>query len=157
MSTNKIIIRPAQRSDAARLHELHTVSVRTLCKNHYSEEVIDGWLLNRSPAGYHSPIDSCALFIAELEDQIAGFGEATKGAVVAVYVDPKYIHQGIGTRILAHAIEKARDGHSGPVRLESTLNARIFYEKAGFRVLKHSTVKRNHVEIPVVIMEYDVG
>ena len=51
----------------------------------------------------------------------------------------------------------ARSEHNGTVRLEATLNARDFYERAGFREVKRSMVKRNHVDVPVVVMEYDVG
>ena len=155
MGTKNIILRPSKREDADRLHELHTASVRTLCKNCYSEEVIDGWLLNRTPSGYHKPIDSHALFVAELEGQIVGFGEAVPGRIVAVYADPGHIHQGIGTMILAHAVDMARKDHKGPIRLESTLNARDFYSHAGFREIEQSTVHRNHVDVPVVIMEYE--
>ena len=157
MSTKNIILRSSKREDADRLHELHTASVRTLCKNCYSEEVIDGWLLNRTPSGYHKPIDEQMLFVAEREGQIVGFGEAVPGRIVAVFVDPGHIHQGIGTMILAHAVEMARESHNGSIRLESTLNARDFYAQAGFREIKHSTVHRNHVEVPVVIMEYTNG
>ena len=150
-----ILIRPAQRKDAVRLHELHTVSVRTLCKSHYSKDIIDGWLMNRTPDGYHDPIDSHALFIAELESQIVGFGEAVPGRIVAVFVDPMYIHRGIGTMILNHAVGMARDDQTGPVRLEATLNALEFYKHSGFLEIKHSTVPRNGVVVPVVIMEYE--
>ena len=157
MDKKNIILRPSKREDADRLHELQTTSVRTLCKNCYSEEVIDGWLLNRTPSGYHKPIDSHALFVAEHGSQIVGFGEAVPGRIVAVFVDPKYIHQGIGTMILAHAVDMAQKGHTESIRLESTLNARDFYAQAGFREIEQSTVHRNHVDVPVVIMEYEKG
>jgi GNAT superfamily N-acetyltransferase len=77
--------------------------------------------------------------------------------VVAVYVDPANVLQGVGSAILRHAVDLARREYAGPVRLEATLNARDFYERARFREVKHSTVKRNHVDIPVVVMEYDGG
>lgn len=48
----------------------------------------------------------------------------------------------------------ARDGHDGPIRLEATLNARDFYAHAGFHEIMHSTVRRNGIDVPVVIMEY---
>lgn len=117
------MIRQAQRKDASRLHELHTTSVRALCSEHYSPEIIDGWLENRSANGYLPPIERGAIFVAERDSTIVGFGEAAAGVVVAVYVDPSAIHQGVGSAILRHAIEMARRGHDGPQRVESTLNA----------------------------------
>ena len=77
--------------------------------------------------------------------------------MIAVYVDPAEVLQGVGTAILRHAIGLARREHDGPVRLEATLNARNFYQRAGFSEVKHSTVKRNRVDVPVVVTELDAG
>jgi len=95
--------------------------------------------------------------VAERGGRVVGFGEAGPGTVIAVYVDPADVLQGVGTTILRHAVALARREHEGPVRLEATLNARDFYEGAGFREIKRSTVRRNHVDIPVVVMECDAG
>jgi putative acetyltransferase len=157
MRSSDIVIRPARPEDTPRLHELHSASVRALCSSHYSAEVIDAWLLNRSPSGYLSPIERGVLFVAERTGRIVGFGEASAGMVIAVYVDPPDVHQGVGTAILRHAVGLARRKHDGPVRLEATLNACDFYEPAGFREVKRSTVKRNRVDVPVVVMEFDAG
>jgi GNAT superfamily N-acetyltransferase len=151
------VIRPARSEDALRLHELHTASVRALCAGHYSADVIEAWLWNRVPSGYLSPIERGALFVAERAGRVVGFGEAAPGTVIAVYVDPAEVLQGIGSAILRHAVALARKEHDGPVRLEATLNARDFYERIGFREVKRSTVRRNQVDVPVVVMEYDAG
>jgi len=71
--------------------------------------------------------------VAQQRGRVVGFGEATAGTVVAVYVDP------------------------GQFAEVSTLNARDFYERAGFRKISRSSVRRNHVDVPVVLMEYDAG
>ena len=136
-----------------RLHELHTASVRTLCASHYSAEIIDGWLQNRSPDGYAAPIKRGAIFVAETGNQAVGFGEAAAGVVVAVYVDPSVIRQGVGSALLRHALELARREHNGCVRVESTLNATGFYAKHGFREIGRATTKRGRVEVPIVRME----
>jgi ribosomal protein S18 acetylase RimI-like enzyme len=153
MAVMNIVIRQAQREDASRLHALHTASVRALCSEHYSPEIIDGWLQNRSVNGYLPPIERGAIFVAQRGSTIVGFGEAAAGVIVAVYVDPSAIHQRIGSTILRHAIEMARRGHKGPLRVESTLNASRFYERYGFREVKRSTIRRNLVEVPIVVME----
>jgi GNAT superfamily N-acetyltransferase len=157
MHSSDIMIRPGRPEDAARLHELHAASVRALCSSHYSADVIEAWLLNRAPSGYLKPIERGVLFVAERSSRIVGFGEAGVGTVIAVYVDPADVLQGVGTAILRHAVGLARREHDGPVRIEATLNARDFYEHAGFREIKRSSVKRNRVDVPVVIMEYEAG
>src|SRR5205085_1495461 len=80
--------------DALRLHELHAASVRALCAKHYASEIIEGWLQSRTLSGYLAPIERAASFVAELNHKIIGFGEATAGAIVAVYVDPSATGQG---------------------------------------------------------------
>jgi hypothetical protein len=70
------LIRQARPTDAERLHELHTTSVRTLCSGHYTADIIDGWLLNRRPEGYLPPIERGDLFVVDDHTEIVGFGEA---------------------------------------------------------------------------------
>ena len=147
-------IRPARPDDAPRVHELHTVSVRTLCSAHYAADVIDGWLANRAPADYLRPIERGDLFVAERDGHVVGFGETAPGRILAVYVDPAVARHGVGRAILRHAIVKAGDG---PVRLEATLNARAFYAHEGFHELARFAIRRNRVDVPVVFMEYGGG
>ena len=118
--SSDFVIRPARPDDAPRLHELHTASVSALCSGHYAADVIEGWLLNRAPDGYLAEIERGDLFVAERDGRVVGFGEATAGKVVAVYVDPTAIRQGVGRAILRHAVALARRGREGPVRLEAT-------------------------------------
>jgi GNAT superfamily N-acetyltransferase len=94
-------------------------------------------------------------FVAEQRGQIIGFGEAAPGNVIAVYVDRTHIRRGVGSAILQKVMSMARTDHDRPIRLEATLNARDFYEHAGFRDVGRSTVRRNHVDVPIVIMEHD--
>ena len=151
--SDAVAIRSARPDDAPRIHELHTVSVRALCSGHYTAETIDGWLANRAPAAYLPEIERGELFVAERGGRVVGFGAATAGTVVAVYVDPAAILRGVGRAILRHGIALARRGHAGPIRLQATLNAREFYAREGFREIERAATRRNDVEIPVVVME----
>ena len=149
----RFAIRTATPDDAARLHELHTAAVRQLCAPHYTPDIIDGWLANRTPSGYLPAIERAAIFVVEHEGRIVGFGEADAGFVVACYVEPTLARRGVGSTIMAHALTIARRGHDGPIRVEATLNAAAFYERFGFRAIARSSVRRNDVDIPVVLME----
>ncbi len=155
MRSPNLTLRPGAFADADRLHELHTVSVRTLCSGHYAATVIDGWLANRRPQGYLAPIGRGDLFVVEEGGRIVGFGEAVPGQIIAVYVDPAATHRGVGAAIMDRALVVARSGHKGPIRLESTLNAEAFYRRFGFQAVAHSTVQRNQTAIPAVVMELD--
>jgi GNAT superfamily N-acetyltransferase len=157
MRSANLTLRMASFADASRLHELHTMSVRNLCRGHYSAEVIDAWLANRGPKRYLAPIGRGDLFVVEDEGRMVGFGEAVSGRIVAVYVDPASVHRGVGTAIMDRALVIARRGHKGPIRLESTLNAEAFYGRFGFRVVKRLAVQRNGTNVPAVMMELAEG
>src|SRR5262245_53593524 len=131
----KVHIRAAALADAQRIHELHLSSVRTLCAPHYEPHAVDGWLNKRSPKAYLRSIESSAIFVAEMDSKIVGFGESTAGEVLAVFVDPGYAGRGIGTALLRHALRFAQ-AEQNPVRVESTLNAVPFYERFGFRMVE---------------------
>src|SRR5262245_21503426 len=148
-----LVIRQARPADAARIHELHTSSVRELCSPCYPPEIIAGWLLNRCPEGYLPGIEGGQVFVVERGDVVVGFGEATTSVILGVFVDPVAVGAGVGSAIVERALEVARQGHPGPIRLESTLNAQAFYERFGFREVKRATVLRNHVAVAVVVMQ----
>jgi GNAT superfamily N-acetyltransferase len=143
----------AAAADAAQIHQLHFRSVKALCQDHYSLEQIDGWLKHRTPEGYLPGIEAGEMFLAVCSTKIAGFGHAEPGEILAIFVAPEFIRQGAGTLLLKHGIEIARSGHKGPIRLEATLNARGFYEKAGFMEIERISVQRGEALLSVIRME----
>ena len=152
MSDVRLTVRPASDGDAEKIHELHVTAVRMLCGPHYSPGIIEGWLANRSAQGYLRGIRSGATVVAELGPQVVGFGEGVPGEVVAVFVDPACVNRGIGSQLLERALQLAQADRR-IVRLESTLNAVGFYEKFRFLQVERSVVRRNHVAVPVVVMQ----
>ena len=146
-------VRRATAADANQIHELHTRSVRELCKGHYTLEQITGWVKNRTPNGYLSGIKRGEMFVAVEGAMIVGFGHAVPGEIRAVYVASEYIRQSVGTLMLAHGIHMARYGSQGIIRLDSSLNAQEFYTQAGFVETGRKSVQRNDVFLPVISME----
>jgi ribosomal protein S18 acetylase RimI-like enzyme len=145
-------IRLATLEDADTIHALHTASVRALCRNAYSSQVVDGWLLNRTPSGYKG-IEKGEMYVAELKGSVAGFSHVVPGEIVAIFVHPDHVRQGIGSVLVRHAMTKAQVDANGSVRVDSTLNAQRFYETMGFRKTGERLVRRNDVDIPIVEMK----
>jgi len=152
-----ITLRAATLSDAPSIHQLHLASVRALCAPCYEASVIDGWLTGRSPQDYAPGISSGAMLVAETRGRVIGFSEGVPGEVRAVFVDPIWTGMGIGAQLLAQALTLAEAGQSGPIHLESTLNAVSFYERYGFRQLGPIALRRGGVEVPTVLMERRAG
>jgi GNAT superfamily N-acetyltransferase len=151
-----ISLRQATAVDAEAIHELHLNSVRVLCASSYKPGIIGGWLKGRTPAGYLRGIAAGAIFVAEVESKRVGFCEAVPGEVVVVFVDPQSSRKGVGSALLSRALDVSA-GTPRPVRLESTLNAVSFCECFSFRQITRSSVRRNEVDVPVVIMERHAG
>src|SRR5690554_6608380 len=105
MRTTDVFLRPAGASDAERLHQLHTASVRQLCRDHYAPEIIDGWLMKRSADINRPVIELGDIFVAIRGDGIVGFSEAVPGEIRAVCVDPAVTGMGVGTLLMQRAMD----------------------------------------------------
>jgi putative acetyltransferase len=129
----EVAIRKGRPDDAARIHELHLASVRSLCSTHYPATIIDPWPERRKPSGCLEPIARGVIFLAQLYDRVVGFGETAPGSIEAIFVDPEFARRGVGRALLQHALAQAQAGYEGPITLEATLNAREFCERFGSR------------------------
>lgn len=143
----QITIRKAIPEDAAPIHELHLRSVRQLCSGVYSNEIIEGWLANRTPQGYLAGINQGEMYVAESDWTMIGFGHAVPGEIAAIYVDPAFTRRGIGRQLVDYGMKMATAEDVKIVKVDSTLNARPFYESCGFSFVKEITLRRNNVDI----------
>lgn len=134
---DKLSIRTAQRADAPTIYAIHQASLMTLCATHYSREQLQCVFANKTVEGYYRAIDCAQMFVCERDSQIVGFGHAVPGEVAAVFVHPDFVRQGIGSKLLNHAIQCARYEHTGLVKVIATLNARSFYDVFDKQIVIH--------------------
>lgn len=154
MNQSPTQLRQAEPADAEAIHQLHTRSVQTLCRSHYTPTQIEAWIGRRQPAGYLPAIERKEMFVAEVAGKLVGFGHAVAGEVVAVFVDPAWTRRGVGRQLLTHALALAQGPEQRPVFLEATLNARSFYERCGFQMMEEKLIQRGQTELAVVVMAY---
>lgn len=119
--------------------------------------------------------DDGRLFVAEATDaeddqtgSIAGFGdvrveppeyleEPADGGVRAVYVDPDYVGEGVGSALLERLEATAREWGLDSLGLHSSVNARGFYEHHGYEVVTELTFEfGGEVEGPAVEMRKEL-
>ena len=106
----------------------------SLALNEYREQ------LEAEPDAVELPvgqIERGEVFVAELEDRIAGFAVILMDDDIAeldgLFVEPELWRQGIGAALINLAVHKARrQGLS--MTVIANPSARIFYEKCGFKV-----------------------
>ena len=127
-------IRRARQEDCHSIGNVHTSAVKGIRTGVYTPEEIQAWAVPREPSSYEEHIRSKEFFVAEDEGAIVGFGVLNQenGEVEAVYVSPTTGGRGIGLEILRKLEARASDLGIRELRLNASLNAAAFYQKAGY-------------------------
>lgn len=155
-----IQIRRAETADADGVYEVHSRSIREICRSHYSEADIDAWAGRLFPGVHVDAMSSHEFFVAVEANLILGFGQLDikTGEIEAIYVHPMAVSRGLGSRILGRLEEQALSAGLSSLRLDASLNSVGFYEHAGFRREAETThVMRSGVEIACVRMSKALG
>jgi putative acetyltransferase len=148
-------IRRARQDDSQSITSVHIAAVTGIRTALYKPEEIQSWAIPKKPESYEESIRSKEFFVAEEDDIIVGFGVLNQESaeVEAVYVSPRAGRRGIGLEILRKLEERARALELPMLRLNASLNAVPFYEKAGYVGQERSTYRLSTgVEIACVPM-----
>ena len=146
----RVRIRPARDADAPRLREIAAAS-----KGHwgYDPERVRAWAarLELAPPPGHEVV------VAEAADGPVAFAVLVpRGAACVLddlWVAPEAMRRGVGSRLLDHAVERARELGAKRVEWESEPNAVGFYEKAGARFTGETSLSSWGRELPVMALD----
>jgi len=112
------------------------------------------WFAQRSGENYRSAVEQGALWIAEADGEPVGFTEFFPGLISMLFVRGGASGRGVGLRLLGFAVNGATVGAGGVIKLESTLNARVFYERNGFEAVGSGHLSRpGGVDLPTIRMQ----
>ncbi len=148
-------IRIASAKDSSKLWAIHRKALLVGSKNFYTDEQMKVWVDDLSSDTYEEGMKKEEIFVFEENDNIMGFGQAKKGEIVRIFVDPEFQERGIGKELFDQALRIASK-EVKKVKVESTLNAQSFYEKYGFEKIMDKFVERKGVKIPIIVLEYSV-
>lgn len=128
-------IRRAEVDDIEHFKEVVESSITVLCKDHYSQDQING-LLKQYPVPelYKRWLNERILLVAEKDSKIVGFAQFDPAiaAIEAVHVLPECTHLGIGRRLVEEIENIASAMNIKRIVLESSINADKFYAKCGY-------------------------
>ncbi|WP_439368036.1 N-acetyltransferase family protein [Bradyrhizobium sp. PMVTL-01] len=133
MPADDICFRPARLDDAETVFEITKASIAGLSRGCYSPAQVENWMGDRTPRFYEELIAKGRMSVCVRNDVVIGFVDAEPGEVTRLFVLPAAAGSGVGQRLLDIGVAQARLGHSGPIRLEATINAESFYRRYGFR------------------------
>lgn len=134
---------------------VHAAAVTGIRTALYTAEEIEAWATPKKLESYQESLRTKEFFVAEEDGVIVGFGvlNPESAEVEAVYVSPAAGRRGIGLEILRKLEETARARGLRVLRLNASLNAAPFYEKAGYVAQERSTYRLSTgVEIACIPM-----
>ena len=142
-------LRPYDSMDCEEIIKLFQETVHTVNARDYEKVQLDVWATGREElAQWDSSLKNNVTIVAEENGSIIGFGDMDrKGYLDHLYVHKDHQRKGIAAQIL-EALENEAVFHDTPAFTTfSSITARPFFEKMGYRVMYRNTVIREGVEL----------
>ena len=147
-------IREYNFDDAEAHAKVHRESVRGIASKDYRNEVIEAWACKEPE---DSPLDDeKKRFVAETEEgEVVGFSDYDKetNELSGLYVKPGHTRKGVGEKLLQKIEEDARETGLDRLWCKSTITAKDFYKKHGFKVDEETSHEIGGLEMKAYIME----
>jgi len=118
--------------------------------------IVEAWLYGRTPEGYVRAASSGGeVYWVAVEGTglVVGFASWSGDELVSLYVDPRHEGQGIGKQLFATCQADCEKEGCSISHLNSTINARTFYESLGFRAMREGFREKRNKRIPHIEME----
>ncbi len=147
-------IRLAKDEDFAAIARLHRQTIRNVNSKDYDKDIVDIWSSNTNAQKFRDSAHKCKRWVATENSKVVGFCDHGKQCELwGLYIHKDYIGKGIGSRLLKKAEESMKKGGCKKISIKSTLTAREFYEKHGYKVVKKDSHQIENRKIPIFIME----
>jgi putative acetyltransferase len=130
-------IRRSKIEDAIELGRLSRATIRTVNSHDHDKEIIAAWSKGNTAALYRATESDRIRFVAVEKEKIFGFTDMVPdGELTSLYVRPGYLGKGVGRSLLIHIETVAKAMGIKQMHCQSSVNARTFYEKHGYKVTK---------------------
>ena len=140
---DSVAIRRAQLEDADAIVAVLRRSIAELCvdDHHHDPVMLGAWLQNKTAANARTWIEATGNFMVVAQDGAGLCGVASLsaiGTILLCYVLPEVQFKGVGRALLKSVEAEARLRGLLGISLESTLSARAFYSRHGYRPMQNS-------------------
>ena len=139
----KMELRRYQQSDCEELTELFYNTVHTVNAKDYTKEQLDVWATEQVDlANWNQSLQEHYSIVAVENGVIVGFGDIDKtGYLDRLFVHSDYQGKGIATAI-CNQLEQV---FQGDITTHSSITAKPFFEKRGYKVVKEQQVERQGI------------
>ena len=133
-------IRKANASDALAIWNVRTLAIREISHPEYPKDLLETWAPEIMPGSFPDNIKRCDWFVAEIKGEVVATGslDLEKKSVEGMFTLPGFQGRGLAGLILAQVENAAILNGLMKITLESTLSAKNFYEKNGYKSTERS-------------------
>jgi len=130
-----LVIRAACLDDAAAISTLVQRTVRISNGKDYPANSIELIVANFAADKVGERMAERDVFVCQQDDRVVGTIALGGDRLRTLFVDPDLQHTGIGARLVDHLEAHARKAGVRELTLSSSLTARGFYERLGYRLI----------------------
>jgi GNAT superfamily N-acetyltransferase len=131
-----LTIRPASVADVAALSDLIRRTVRLSNAGDYAAPVVELIAANHAPGKVAQRLVERDVFVCLDGPRIIGTIGLGRDKLRSLFVEPGLQGKGIGARLVAHLEAHARAAGVVELRLASSITARGFYQRLGYRLIR---------------------
>lgn len=131
-------IKKARLQDAKELSVLRKATIRTTNKHDYTPAQIALWSKRWNTKDFVKVFDQLLLYVAVEGGKIIGYAEIMKvrpEEMGGLYVHKDFVRTGVGTKLMVKIHDVVRKMGVHRFSLRSSITAKDFYEKLGYRVI----------------------
>lgn len=146
----KMFIREYEEKDCKEITELFYNTVHTVNARDYTAEELDAWTGRSVDYNkWNRSLKENFTLVAVEDGVITGFGDIDSTG----YLDRLYVHRDYQGRGTASALCDRLEKHiNGDITVHSSITAKPFFERRGYRAVKKQRVLRNGVPLTNFVM-----
>ena len=126
--------RRADPDDLDVVHRLQVDAIRHGAAAHYDDDALEAWIGAFNREAFAENVERREVWIAEEAGRTLGYASLDPATfeVDSIYVAPEAAGRGVGSALMEHILDVAREHRLENVWLDASLNAVPFYERMGF-------------------------
>jgi putative acetyltransferase len=151
-------IRLARNEDCAEIARLRRQTIRSVNSRDYSEEIISDWTMRTNARRFRESSSKCRRWVAVERGRIIGFCDHGFDCELSrIYVHKDYLGRGVGSRLLKVAERSLIKLGCKEVWVESTITAKGFYERNGYKLVRRAVHRTEGTTSRVYKMSKNLG
>jgi len=146
-------IRLAQNKDFACIARLHRETIRHVNSKDYPEDVISVWSGRTKASRFRNSASKVKRWVAIDKEKIIGFCDHDFNCELGgLYIHKDFQGKGIGKKLVKKAEDSMKKLGCKKIKIMSTVTAKTFYQKNGYKVIKKSSHQIEDKKVDVFIM-----